>query len=56
MFSSLILILDGTLHLTLGTPAPAGNGIPQSSAQKGSEHGYDGGQGREDGGSDALAD
>jgi hypothetical protein len=56
MFSSLILILDGTLRLTLGTSAPAGNGIPQSGAQKSSEHRYDGGQEREDGGSDALAD
>ena len=56
MFSSLILILDGTLGLTLGTAAAPGNAIPQSDTQKSGERGYDARQERESGGSDALAD
>jgi hypothetical protein len=56
MFSSLILILNGTLRLTLGTSTAAGYGIPQSGTQKGSERSYDGADEREGGESDALAD
>jgi hypothetical protein len=56
MFSSLSLILDGTLEVTLGTQATPGNEIPASDTQKSSERGYDGGQEKQGGGSDATID